>query len=342
MFRLVAVLGVELGLTYAVNQLTENFKVFDVASRERGAVVRIDFGVNRLSQFGDQSLVRFRVLEHVVDGPEGETERVVVDVQVDEVVALDVRVGLSVQAHVGDGVLDIVARVVGGQQLVGRRLSQEPTERLHRRREALLRHAEPQVVEVLVEHLEVIVDLLRGERRRRLLAAEDRVEERVEDRLGGEVAESLGRPLFRRVVVVRVHIVAGHVQVVDVARHAALHVRAAHRAARVLDHLLRLDQREVEDVPVDLLLDRVEVEVALLAERLDAVRVHDDRDVLVDEAQREHLPVDGAALVQEVDGVTTEVGRTAPQQAAGDHGRLARSPGAQHVTCHRIDRLVSD
>ena len=106
---------------------------------------------------------------------------------------------------------------------------------------------------------------------------------------------------------------------------------ATHRAARVLDHLLRLDQREVEDVPVDLLLDRVEVEVALLAERLDAVRVHDDRDVLVDEAQREHLPVDGAALVQEVDGVTTEVGRTAPQQAAGDHGRLARSPGAQHA-----------
>ena len=110
--------------------------------------------------------MRFRVLEHVVDGPEGETERVVVDVQVDEVVALDVRVGLSVQAHVVDGVLYVVARVVGGQQLVGRRLSQEPNERLHRRREALLRHAEPQVVEVLVEHLEVLVDLLRTERAR--------------------------------------------------------------------------------------------------------------------------------------------------------------------------------
>ena len=104
-----------------------------------------------------------------------------------------------------------------------------------------------------------------------------------------------------------------------------------HRAARVLDHLLRLDQREIEDVPVDLLLDRVEVEVALFAERLAAVRVHDDRDVLVDEAQREHIAVDRAALVQEVDGVTIEVDRTAPQQAAGDNGRLARSPEAQHA-----------
>ena len=286
--------------------------------------------------------MRFRVLEHVVDGPEGETERVVVDVQVDEIVALDVRVGLSVQAHVVDGVLDVVARIVGGQQLVGRRLSEQATESLHRRREALLRHAEPQVVEVLVEHLEVLVDLLRGERRRRLLAAEDRIEERVEDGLGGEVAESLGRPLFRHVIVVRMHVVAGHVQVVNVTRHAALHVCAADRAARVLDHLLRLDQREIEDVPVDLLLDRVEVEVALFAERLDAVRVHDDRDVLVDEAQREHIAVDGAALVQEVDGVTTEVGRTAPQQTAGDNGRLARSPETQQVTRHLIDRLVSD
>ena len=110
--------------------------------------------------------MRFRVLEHVVDDPEGDAERVVVHVQVDEIVALDVRVGLSVQAHVADGVLDVVARLVGSQQLVGRRLSEQAAESLHHRREEPLRHAEPQVVEVLVEHLEVLVDLVRTERAR--------------------------------------------------------------------------------------------------------------------------------------------------------------------------------
>ena len=109
----------------------------------------------------------FRVLEHVVDGPESETERVVIDVQVDEVVALDVGVGLSVETHVVDGVLDIIARVGLTEKFVGGRLGKEAAEGFHRRREALLGHAEPQVVEVLMEHLEVLIDLLCTERARR-------------------------------------------------------------------------------------------------------------------------------------------------------------------------------
>ena len=277
----------------------------------------------------------FRVLEHVVDGPESETERVVIDVQVDEIVALDIRVGLSVEAHVFNGVLHVVARVMATEEFVGGRLSKEATEGFHRRREALLGHAEPQVVEVLVEHLEILIDLLCAELGRSFLAAEDRVEERVEDGLGGEVSQPLTLPFVSDVVVVGMHVVARNVQVVYVARHASLHVGAANRASGVLDHLLRLDQREAEDVPVDLFLDRIEVEVALLAQSLDAVWVHDDRDVLVDETQCEHFAVDGATLVQEVNGVKTEVGCTAPQQATGDDWGLAGSPGARHDARYR-------
>ena len=62
------------------------------------------------------------------------------------------------------------------------------------------------------------------------------------------------------------------------------------------------------------------------------MRIHDERDVLVDEPQCEHFAVDGATLVQEVDGVTVEVGRTAPEQVAGDNWRLARSPEAGNKT----------
>ena len=183
-----------------------------------------------------------------------------------------------------------------------------------------------------MEDLEVREDLRCRERRRLFLTAEYRVEERIEDGLGGEHAKSLLRPHVGVVVVVRVHGVACDVQVVRVAFHATLHVGAADRATSVLDHLFRVDQREAEHVPVDLLLDRVEVEVALLAQGLDAVRIHDDRDVLVDEPQCEHFAVDGATLVQEVDGVSVEVGRIAPEQVAGDNGRLARSPGVENKT----------
>ena len=63
--------------------------------------------------------------------------------------------------------------------------------------------------------------------------------------------------------------------------------------------------------------------------------VHDDRDVLVDKTQCEHFAVDGATLVQEVDGVTIEVGCTAPQQTAGDDWGLAGSPEARHDARYR-------
>ena len=36
--------------------------------------------------------------------------------------------------------------------------------------------------------------------------------------------------------------------------------------------------------------------------------------------------------MQEVDGVTIEVDRTAPEQVTGDNWRLARSPGVENKT----------
>ena len=63
--------------------------------------------------------MRLRVFEHVVDGPECETERVVVDVQIDEVMSLDVAVRLSAKTHEVDGVLNVVGSAAAVAEFVG-------------------------------------------------------------------------------------------------------------------------------------------------------------------------------------------------------------------------------
>ena len=117
-----------------------------------------------------------------------------------------------------------------------------------------------------------------------------------------------------------------------VVAHASVDVIPAHRLRRFLDHLLRILEDKVKHVQIHLLLDRVEVEVSLLAHGLVAVRIHDDREVLVDEADREAISVFLLASVQEVDGVVVEVGRASPDPTTLHNIRLSgSSANATHI-----------
>ena len=55
----------------------------------------------------------------MVDGPECKAERVVVDVQIDEVMSLDVAVRLSAKTHEVYGVLDVVGSAAAVAEFVG-------------------------------------------------------------------------------------------------------------------------------------------------------------------------------------------------------------------------------
>ena len=94
----------------------------------------------------------------------------------------------------------------------------------------------------------------------------------------------------------------------------------------VFHHLLWVDEYEAEDVPVNLLLDRVEVEVPLLGQALKAVRIHDYGQELVNEAYSEHVPVRLRALVQELDRVFVEVDGIPPDHGTLYQGRFPLSP----------------
>ena len=277
----------------------------------------------------------------MVERPEGEPVRVVVDVQEDEVVALDVVVALSLLRHHVGGVPDVLARVVAPPQLLDARLRGEQlADGARRGREQALGEAEPEQVEVVVERAEVGDGAQRVEplaAAALLCPAEHRVEDRVEDRLSGEHEQAGRRP-----VVVggggRVssggggggpsHVVGGEAQVALEAGHHAAEAGAARQSRHVAHHARRVHQPEVEHVAVHLPLDRVEVEAALLVHRLGAVRVHHDRDVLVGEAQRVDVAVLRARAVQEVDGVHMKLGGVTQQQAGAlDKWGLVRPPG---------------
>jgi len=111
---------------------------------------------------------------------------------------------------------------------------------------------------------------------------------------------------------------AGRVEIIHEMIHRVLHEAPADSSTGVLDHLLRFPQNKVEDVPVDLLLDGVEVKVLFGAHCFVGVGVHDDREVLVDEAYREDLAVRLAGLVQECDSVLSKVNSAAPEETSVD------------------------
>ena len=121
----------------------------------------------------------------------------------------------------------------------------------------------------------------------------------------------------------------GPVEGVRVALHVLVQVVALHRFRRVADDLPRLLEHEVEDVPVDLALDGLKVEILLLVHGLVRVRVHEDGQVLVDEADGEDVAVLFTGFVQEVHGMFAEFHRAAEDQVALDDRRLTSPPARQ-------------
>ena len=88
------------------------------------------------------------------------------------------------------------------------------------------------------------------------------------------------------------------------------------------NHPPRIADDEAEDIPVDLLLDRVEGEAPLRRDGVMAMRIHEDCQVLVDAVDCENVAVPGALLMQERDGVAGEFDGAAPQQASAQQRRL--------------------
>ena len=128
---------------------TKQFEVLDVLGVEQGGLgVRVEARLQQVVELATQGDGGRRCLEQVVQRPERQPERVVVDVQVDEVVALDLELVLAVAAHELDGAAQLRRQVGPGEQLAGCRTLQQLHQRRHGAREQLQRETEPQVVEV--------------------------------------------------------------------------------------------------------------------------------------------------------------------------------------------------
>ena len=189
----------------------------------------------------------------------------------------------------------------------------EDLQRLQRLREPLDSDAEPHVVEVLVEDVEVLVEHLRVELLGGRPVPEDGVEERGEQRPGREVAQAVLPPLLaHRLHLVAVHVDAGDLlegvlQVVGEVLEASVQVSPVHLLPGLTEHLSGVHQLVAEDVVVHLPLDGVEVELALLGELLVRVRVGHDGQVLVEQADREDVAEPLLALVKKLNGVSPEL-----------------------------------
>ena len=231
--------------------------------------------------------------------------------------------------HEVNGSSDVVRAVFLLQQrLAVVSLDAQLKQRFHRLREPTLGEAEPEVVEVLVEHLEVAEHHSRVEGTV-VGAAEHRVEDGVEHGFSRELPQPVRGPR----AVVRVsrqrsrcfQFVVRVVQVVGEVPEAFTEELAPDRASRVLDHLACVLQDEAEHVPVDLLLDRVEIKALLSAHRLEAVRVVDDGQVLVHQADSEDVAVALVRFLEEIHRVQVEVFARTPDQVALHDRGLSRS-----------------
>jgi len=170
-------------LTIGLTEDLERFYLFPGKTCRIGA--RVEFLVNGCRDLVLEGGVRFRMLQKVGEYPERYPERVVVDVQIDEVMTLDVGLGLTLFLHVVGRHLDVVGDVVSGEQFLGFGHDEQFLQGVDRLREEELRHAEPEVVEELVEDIEVLVGHVRV-KWMIVAVAEYRVEDGVEKGLRGE------------------------------------------------------------------------------------------------------------------------------------------------------------
>ena len=102
-------------------------------------------------------------------------------------------------------------------------------------------------------------------------------------------------------------------------------VAASDSTAGVFDHLLGLLQHETEHILVDLFLDVIKIKVSFLAHGLVAVGVHNDGEVLVDQAKSENLPILLLTFVKELHSMSSKVDSTAPNQASLHYRRFTWS-----------------
>lgn len=85
-------------------------------------------------------------------------------------------------------------------------------------------------------------------------------------------------------------------------------------ATGVMENVIFVFDGKPKHIVVNLFLDRIEVEALLARETLEAVRVHDDGEMLIKQAHGEHLSILSRAAVQEVNSIAREINSTAPQQ----------------------------
>jgi len=91
---------------------TEYFQAVDVNGVEWSCVcLRVVSRLQQLIQLCPHRCHGLRGLEQVAQRPEGESKRVVVDVQVDEVVAFDLELVLIVRLHELDGTAQVVWQI---------------------------------------------------------------------------------------------------------------------------------------------------------------------------------------------------------------------------------------
>ena len=103
-------------------------------------------------------------------------------------------------------------------------------------------------------------------------------------------------------------------------------VRLMHRytvqvcAPKTINSCLKLYKRLTRKIwnMADLFLDGIEVEILLAAHGFITVGIHDDRQVLVDQSDREHVSIATLAPVQEINSVFREIHGTAPDETPRD------------------------
>ena len=128
---------------------TKYLHVLDVLHVQPGGVrLRVVLASQHFTNLVVQSLGRLLVFEQMAEGPEGQSEGVVVDMQVDQIVALDVGLSLLVMLHEFYGTSKVAGQVRSSQQLAGVGTAHQLGQSGHGLREQLDGESQPQVIEV--------------------------------------------------------------------------------------------------------------------------------------------------------------------------------------------------
>ena len=171
--------------------LTKNLKAFECGHVEGSRPsLLVEVVLYSLVDLASERFVAFGACQDVVENPKGQAKGVVVDMQVDQIVAFDLVLCLPPVQHVLHGRLDVVRAIRAGEELRRGRLLKEFPKGLAGGREKLLGEAQPHVIEVFVEHLEVPDHVAPVEERLFLRCTEDGGEQGVEEGRGGELAQA--------------------------------------------------------------------------------------------------------------------------------------------------------